>query len=108
MFSRLQFGTPQKLESLSQLGSQRFPRPGASSTSLFYTVGTPDTSKLWYAPAPVSGVGALVSVGIKVESGPLLAPDVMGAKNFYFDRTEATTKNRKLYIAKWSGAAESE
>ena len=105
-FSRIQFTTPQKLESLSQLGSQRFPRPGTTRSGLFYTVGAPAATKIWYAPAPVSGVGALVTVGIKVESGPLLAPDVIGAKNLYFERTEALSKNRKLYVAKWSGTAE--
>ena len=101
-FKRLQFATPQKLSSLSQLGSERFPRP-ANASALFYTSGAADSSKIWYAPTPVSGVGAPVTGALKFESGPLFVPQFMADKNLLFDRTEAT-KRRKLVVASWSGS----
>jgi hypothetical protein len=104
-FKRLQFATPQKLTSLSQLGSERFPRPGSNASALFYTSGAADSSKIWYAPTPVSGVGAPVTGALKVESGPLLLPAFMGDKNLLFDRTiDTATQRRKLVGANWSGS----
>jgi hypothetical protein len=106
-FTRLEFAAPQKLSSLAQApGSiERFPRVAGAGSALFYTSGNANNIQIWYAPTPISGVGAPVTEATRVESGPLLAAGYV-QQNFFFDRREATAAaNRKLWVGDWSGTA---
>lgn len=103
-FLRFEFAVPQKLTTLSQatLSVERFPRLADANGGLFYVVGDAGKESLWYAPTPVSGIGAQVSQTGRFESGPLFAPG-FADQNFFFDRRDLTTGKRKLMMANWSG-----
>jgi len=107
-FSRLEFGTPQKLTTLAQsAGSiERFPRPAGANSALFYAAGAADNSKIWYAASPVSGVGTQVTPLLQVESGPLFVTGFIGSttQNLVFDRQQQLGA-RKLRMANWTAPA---
>lgn len=105
-FARLNFTEAEKLASLSHApqSSERFPRVGPGST-LFYSEGSGDQQRLWYASAPLSGVGSSISTAARSESGPLLAPGYLMQSNFFFDRLEIATGKRKIMMSNWSGSA---
>jgi len=73
-FSRFEFAPPEKLATLSQGGNQRFPRAASAGADLFYRPGAAGVERIWYAAAPVSGVGVPLSPPTFVESGPLFSP----------------------------------
>src|SRR6202000_2021715 len=68
-FSQLNFAAPEKLATLSQTGKQRFPRSASlTGADLFYRLGDDTASSLWYAAAPLSGVGrALIAASGDVD-----------------------------------------
>jgi len=104
-FSRLEFGTAQKLNTLAQTpqNAERFARPaGNVGSQLFYVSGAPDKAKILYAAAPMSGVGVPVTLLTQVESGPLLVNGYTD-QNLFFDRLQAG--GRKLMMASWSAPA---
>src|SRR6478609_6105428 len=104
-FSRLEFGTPQKLTSLSASpGSiERFARPTGSGSALFYISGAADVSRIIYSASPLSSGGNPVIPGGPGESGPLFvgsyAPD---GQNLFFDRVLKVGGGRKLRMAVWT------
>jgi len=103
-FARFTFAKPQKLTSLGQsANSERFPRVGLTSSSLFYVVGGADNAKIRYAAAPVSSVGIALSGSDRIESGPLFVRG-FADRNLFFDRLDAG--NRKLMMATWTAPAE--
>jgi hypothetical protein len=100
-YTRLEFGAPQLLATLSQ-GSQtneRFPRPAVLGSALFYVSGSADSSRIFYVASPVSGSGSAVTPATQVESGPLLAKDFVD-QDLFFDRKQAG--ERKLHMALWT------
>src|SRR6478735_5462850 len=99
-FSRFEFGSAQKLSTLAQ-GIERFARPAAAGSALFYVSGAADSSKILYAASPLSGVGTPVTAPMQVESGPLLV-DFAG-HNLFFDRRQPG--GRKLRMAVWTAPA---
>jgi len=102
-FARFTFKAPQKLTSLGQAAvSERFPRVGAESPSLFYVLGDADNAKIQYAAAPVSSTGIALSATGRVESGPLFVTG-FADQNLFFDRRDGD--NRKLRKAKWLAPA---
>ena len=108
-FSRLEFAVPQLLSAVSHTttSSERFPRPAASGSSLFYTEDADVRRELWYAAAPTSGFGnpifKMPSLG--QDSGPLLAPNFVTDGDFFFDRADAAaTGVRKIMMGSWSGS----
>ena len=102
-FSVLSFAAPEKLATLSQTGNHRFPRPASAGSDLFYRLGKDGNSSLWYAPAPISGVGRPLLAAAGVDSGPLLASNP--PQNFYFDQVEAMTNLRQIMYGTWSTGA---
>ncbi|MEP7053150.1 MAG: hypothetical protein ABJB12_22485 [Pseudomonadota bacterium] len=105
-FSALEFATPEKLATLNQTGNQRFPRPASAASDLFYRSGSDGAPALWYAAAPISGVGHQLfsALDAGLDSGPLFAPKFSpGNGNFYFDRADQTTLLRQIWSATWAG-----
>ncbi|HET7538926.1 MAG TPA: hypothetical protein VFK05_03615 [Polyangiaceae bacterium] len=98
-YTRLEFGSPQKLLSQSAQASKRFARPASLGSALFYVAGAADNARILYAVSPVSGMGTPVTAQGQVESGPLLAKG-FADRDLFFDRKEAG--ERKLYMANWS------
>jgi hypothetical protein len=104
-FSRLEFGGPQKLSTLSQSakGIERFARSAGAGTALFYVSGAADNAKIWHTAAPASGVGVLVSSPLTIDNGPLfVSADFLPEsqeQNLFFDRSQG---ERKLMMALWS------
>jgi hypothetical protein len=102
-FSRLEFGTPQKLSTLSQNPtSERFARPAATGSALFYVSGALDNPKILYAASPVSGMGTPVTLPTQVESGVLFV-NGFNDQNLFFDRRQPG--GRKLRMALWTAPA---
>jgi hypothetical protein len=104
-FSRLQFAAPEKLATLSQSGTERFPRAASAGTDLFYRSGADTVTRIWYAQTPVSGVGVALSDVGRVDSAPLLAAGAL-QQNFFFDRLDLAVTSmttRHLWLATWSG-----
>lgn len=102
-FSRLEFGTPQKLSTVSQPSiSERFARPAGTGSALFYVSGALDNSKLFYAASPLSSMGTPVTVSVLPESGVLFVGG-FSDQNLFFDRRQ--TDGRKLRMALWSASA---
>jgi hypothetical protein len=105
VFSRLQFAAPEKLGTLSQTGSQRFPRSASQAGSdLFYRSGAADAGQVWYAPA--SKVGHPLAAAGALTSAPLLAPGVL-QQNFFFDQllNGDGGAQRHIMLGNWSGTA---
>lgn len=99
-FSSIHFTTPEKLATLSQVGTdQRFPRAGGG-TSLFYTSRLLDRDQIWFASSPASGVGVLVS-SPQIESAALLAPGFVVEQNLFFSR--GAEGSRKIVMGNWNG-----
>jgi len=102
-FSRLEFGTPQKLSTLSQSSSsERFARPAATGSALFYVSGALDNSKILYAASPASGVGTPVTLPTVVESGALFVSG-FSDQNLFFDRRQSGA--RELRMGSWTASA---
>jgi len=107
-FTRFQFGMVRELSTLTQStkGIERFARSANASSALFYVSGAADNAKIWYTPAPASGVGAVVSRPTQIESGPLfVSADFLPEsenQNLFFDRRQG---ERKLMMALWTAAA---
>jgi len=103
-FARFEFGVAQKLTTLAQSpGSiERFPRPAGAGSALFYASGAADTSKIFYAASPVSGVGTQVTGLLQVESGPLFV-SALPDQNLFFDRQGLG--GRRLRMALWTAPA---
>lgn len=100
-FSRVEFGTPQKLTTLAQSqGSiERFARPTGNGSALFYVSGALDESKILYTSSPMSSIGTPVTGLTQIESGPLYVPG-FAEQNLFFDRVQPG--GRKLRMALWS------
>jgi hypothetical protein len=104
-FSRLEFGTAQALNTLAQSPNsvERFARSAGAGSALFYVSGASDKARVMYTAAPVSGVGAPVSLTMQNESGPLfVSADFLPQsqeQNFFFDRRDG---ERKLMMAEWN------
>jgi hypothetical protein len=103
-FSRLEFAPAQKLATVSQTpsGNERFPRAASSGSDLFYRAGAAGEERLWYAAAPVSGIGIPITEMGRIESAPLSAPGAL-PQNFFFDRLDSNTQLRHIMLATWSG-----
>jgi len=105
-FSRFQFGDAQPLGALGQTPKtiERFARPAATGSSLFYVSGALDNSKIMYTAVPVSGLGTPVSPAMQVESAPLFVNGFKDqVQNLFFDRREPG--GRKLRMALWMAPA---
>jgi hypothetical protein len=109
-FSRFEFASPEKLATVSQTpsGNERFPRAASAGLDLFYRSGAPGAERIWYAAAPVSGIGVQLSPPTFAESGPLFSPFPAStsppgvlAQNFFFDRVSGNV--RHLMMSTWSG-----
>jgi len=97
-FSRLEFGTAQKLGTLA-LSIERFPRSAGIGSQLFYVSGAPDQARILYTAAPVSGAGVTLTPPTQVESGPLYV-NGYAEQNLFFDRQQPD--GRKLMMATWT------
>ncbi|MEO6598966.1 MAG: hypothetical protein ABIQ16_03775, partial [Polyangiaceae bacterium] len=109
-FSRLEFAAPQPLSTLSHttVSIERFPRSASAGSSLFYTEEDFARRAIWYTAAPTSGMGSALQdpsgPPIGNDSGPLFAPGLFD-KNFFFDRTQVTTGQRKIMVGNWAAGA---
>jgi len=103
-FGRFEFADAQPLGALGQTPKtiERFARPAATGSALFYVSGALDNSKIMYTAVPVSGLGTPVSAAMQVESGPLFVNGFRD-QNLFFDRREPG--GRKLRMALWTAPA---
>ena len=103
-FSRLEFGTAQKLLAQNAGSIERFARLTGSGSALFYVSGAADKSKILYTSSPASGSGTEVTRPAVVESGPLFVRGFVDGQNLFFDRLEESGR-RKLHMALWTPPA---
>lgn len=109
-FTRLQFAAPEKLATVSQTeaGDERFPRPGVTSSDLFYRSGKPGFEQIWYDANPVSGPGQSITPAAPpnplmqpAASGALYAPNKITPQNLFFDHFDVATNSRQIMLASW-------
>ena len=100
-FGRFEFAPAQKFTTLAQSPQsvERSPRSAAAGSALFYVSGAADSAKILYAAAPASGVGTPLTVGLRIEHGPLYVRG-FAEQNLFFDRQQAG--GRKLLMALWT------
>ena len=103
-FGRFEFAPAQKFTTLAQSPQsvERSPRSAAAGSALFYVSGAADNAKILYAAAPASGVGTPLTVGLRIEHGPLYVRG-FAEQNLFFDRQQAG--GRKLLMALWTAPA---
>jgi hypothetical protein len=101
--SRLQFSTPERLDTLSSSNqASHFPRVGETATDLFYSVAG---AGMRYTTDFSTSAGNVVAQSTPQDSGPLLTAGVVlseGDFNFAFDRV-TETGSRQLFFGLWQG-----
>jgi hypothetical protein len=104
-FSELHFDKPRKLSTLSHGtdADQRFPRPGASDTDLFYRFQNAASGELWYTQNPIASFGAQVELAAALNvGGALYVPGVFDGFNLLYELEQAGGHDLKM--GNWDGA----